>query len=77
MQHFLNSGVNDSSGCGGAIELFAANSPRAEVEWTAARILKLVREDGLRFRDIGVVARNFEAYGDLVASVFDRYDVPV
>ena len=63
--------------CGGVIELFAANSPRAEVEWTAARILKLVREDGLRFRDIGVVARNFEAYGDLVASVFDRYDVPV
>lgn len=63
--------------CGGAVELFAAYSPRSEVEWTAARILQLVREEGLRFRDIGVVARNFGAYSDLVESVFARYGVPV
>lgn len=61
----------------GAIELFQAHSPRAEVEWTAARILQLVREGGYSFRDIGVVARNFEAYGDLIESVFSRYGVPV
>ena len=63
--------------CGGAVELFAAHSPRSEVEWTAARILRLVREEGLRFRDISVVARNFGAYSDLVESVFPRYGVPV
>ena len=63
--------------CGGAVELFAAHSPRSEVEWTAARILRLVREEGLRFREIGVVARNFGAYSDLVESVFPRYGVPV
>ena len=61
----------------GSVELFCAHSPRSEVEWTAARIRKLVREEGLRFRDIGVVARNFGAYSDLVESVFDRYEVPV
>ena len=63
--------------CGGAVELFAARSPRSEVEWTAARILRLVREEGLHFRDIGVVARDFGTYSDLVESVFDRYGVPV
>lgn len=63
--------------CGGAVELFAANTPRSEVEWTAARILHLVREEGLRFRDMGVVARNYGAYRDLVESVFRRYGVPV
>ena len=61
----------------GAVELFAARTPREEVEWTAARILELVRREGLRFRDIGVVARSYRTYQDLVESVFARYGVPV
>ncbi len=67
----------ESVSCGGMVELFAAHTPRSEVEWTAARILQLVREEGLHLRDIGVVARNFSAYSDLVESVFSRYEVPV
>ena len=59
------------------MELFAARTPRGEVEWTAARILELVRREGLRFRDIGVVARSYRTYQDLVESVFARYGVPV
>lgn len=61
----------------GAVELFQASTPRGEVEWAAARILQLVREEGCRFREIGVVARNYGAYQDLVESVFGRYGVPV
>ena len=61
----------------GAVELFRALRPRSEVEWAASRILGLVREEGLRFRDIGVAARNYGAYRDLVESVFPRYGVPV
>ena len=63
--------------CEGAVELFQASTPRGEVEWTAARILELVREEGFRFRDIGVVARSYGAYRDLVESVFGRYGIPV
>ena len=62
---------------GGAVEIFQANTPRSEVEWAAARILRLVREEGLRFRDIGIAARDYGAYRDLVESVFGRYGVPV
>ena len=61
----------------GAIELFQAESLRSEVEWTAARILRLVREEGMRFREIGVAARNYGEYRDLVESVFPWYGVPV
>lgn len=61
----------------GGVELFRANTARSEVEWTAGSILRLVREEGLRFRDIGVAARNYGAYRDLVESVFGRYGVPV
>ncbi|MEY8402019.1 PD-(D/E)XK nuclease family protein [Oscillospiraceae bacterium 44-34] len=63
--------------CGDTVELFQASTLRGEVEWTAARILQLVREEGLRFRDIAVAARSYETYRDLVESVFGRYGVPV
>ena len=61
----------------GAVELFRGGSMRGEVEWTAARIRALVREEGLRYRDIGVVARDYESYRHLVESIFPRYEVPV
>lgn len=60
----------------GALELFSAWTPRSEAEWTAARILELVREKGYRFREIAVAARGFDPYADLIDSVFRRYGVP-
>ena len=64
----------------GAVEeltLLKANSPYSEVEWTAAEILRLVREEGYRFRDIAVCARSLEGCGSLVETIFARYGVPV
>ena len=63
--------------CGGAVELFQASTPRSEVERTAARIRELVRKEGCRYRDMGVVARDFSAYQPLIESVFPRYEIPV
>ena len=63
--------------CGGAVELFHSLTPRSEVEWAAARIRRLVRQEGLRYRDIGVAARDFAAYQPLIESIFPRYEIPV
>lgn len=63
--------------CRGTVELFQSSTPRSEVEWTAARIRALVRLEGYRYRDIGVVARDFSAYQPLLESVFPRYQVPM
>jgi len=41
-----------------AVVRFTANTPYSEVEWTAAEILRLVREQGYRFRDLSVCARS-------------------
>ena len=60
-----------------SLSLFTALSPYSEVEWTAAEILRLVREEGYRFRDIAVCARGMEEYGSLIQTVFARYGVPV
>ena len=63
--------------CEGAVELHRALTPRSEVEWAASRIRTLVREEGLRYRDIEVAARDFASYQPLIESVFPRYQVPV
>ncbi len=53
-----------------------AIDPRQEVEWTAAEILRLCREEGYRFREIAVTARSLEGYEELIDSVFPRYGIP-
>ena len=73
---FAHGAVQPAS-CGGRVELFRASTPRSEVEWAASRILRLVREEGLRFRDVAVAARDYGSYRDLVESVFPRYGIPV
>ena len=67
----------EPSSCEGAVELHRALTPRSEVEWAASRIRALVREEGLRYRDIEVTARDFGTYQPLIESVFPRYQVPV
>lgn len=61
----------------GTVSLFRADSPRSEVEWAAARLRRLAMEEGVRFRDMVVAARDFETYRPLVETVFPRYEVPV
>ena len=63
--------------CGEDAALFAAPDARTEVEWTAAKILELVQDKGLRFRDIAVASRSYERYDGLVESVFGRCGIPV
>lgn len=56
--------------------LVEAATCRLEVEAAAADIIRLVREKGYRWRDIGVLVRDEEAYGSLISFVFKDYDIP-
>lgn len=76
-RELMEGGTLETGECGDAVELYAALTVRSEVEWVASCIRTLVRREGLRYRDIGVVARSFEGYSHLVESVFRRYEVPV
>ncbi|MFC4778535.1 helicase-exonuclease AddAB subunit AddB [Paenibacillus sp. GCM10023252] len=60
--------------CG--LSLHAAANRRAEVEGAARDMLRRVREDGLRWRDMAVMVRNAEDYTDYIASVFTEYNIP-
>lgn len=62
-------------GC--AVTRIRCADPRQEAEHTAAEILRLVREEGYRWRDIAVCARKLGHYSELIESVFQRYGIPV
>ena len=60
-----------------AVSLYMAYGPWSEAERAAAEILRLVREEGYRFRDIAVCARSMEEWEGLLPIVFARYGVPL
>lgn len=59
------------------VRLLRADSPYQEVEQAAQEICRLVREEGVRYRDIVVAARTMEGYGALLEPVFGRYGIPL
>lgn len=58
------------------IQIAHAVHPRAEVEGAAQEILRLVREEGFRYQDIAVLVRETETYHDLIATIFQDYQIP-
>lgn len=60
-----------------AVTLLSAADRRLEVEWAASEILRLMREENYRCRDIALCAAQWSDYGELVDSVFPRYGIPV
>ncbi|MEM0528962.1 PD-(D/E)XK nuclease family protein [Zongyangia sp. HA2173] len=60
----------------GSVLVAQAGSRYEEVRFAAATIRKLVREKGLRYRDIVVIARSLEDYQASLEDVFARYDIP-
>ena len=59
------------------ITISQAVNRRAEVEGVARTVLKLVRDDEYRFRDIAILVRNSEAYRDILQTVFRDYRIPL
>ncbi|SDP09200.1 helicase-exonuclease AddAB subunit AddB [Selenomonas ruminantium] len=58
------------------LRLVEAANRRIEVETAAADILRLVREEGYRYREIGVLIRNAEDYDGILPLVFQDYGLP-
>ena len=59
------------------IHLFLAKNQYTEIENVAKQIVKLVRDNKLRYKDIGIITRNTEKYANLARAIFQKYDIPV
>jgi len=58
------------------ISLLSAVNLFSEIEECARDILRLCREEGMRFRDIAVVTRNLPGYERLIEVIFTEYGIP-
>ena len=59
------------------VYIFAAADKYSEVEDTAEKINALVRDNGYRYRDIGVLSREVEDYSRIISGVFKEYEIPI
>lgn len=60
-----------------AVSVHVARNPREEALAAAGRIRHLVRVCGYRYREIGVIISDMNAYGDYLKRAFELYDIPV
>ena len=58
------------------IQLFLAKNQYSEIEEVARNVLKLVRDEGYRYRDISIITKNIATYSSLARAIFDKYDIP-
>ena len=59
------------------LHLFLAKNQYSEIENVAKNIHSLVKNNGLRYRDISVITKNIETYSSLIKTIFNKYDIPV
>jgi len=74
-QFFTSPAVGWTGVVEGLAVVEAANR-RVEVEGVARDILRLCRENGCRWRDIGILLRDTESYAGIVETVLADYDIP-
>lgn len=63
-------------GNGGGVTLVECADPEAEALLAVRLINRHVRQDGGRYREISVIVRRFEGYGDVVQRAFRRHGIP-
>lgn len=59
------------------INLFLSSNSYSEIEHIAGKIIELVRDNGIRYKDISIITKSTDSYSSLVKAIFDKYDIPV
>ena len=59
------------------INLFLSMNPYSEIEYVAKEIIKLVREQNYRYKDIAIITKQIENYSAITKVIFEKYEIPV
>lgn len=58
------------------LRIYKGNNNYDEIEFIARDILRLVRDEGYRYRDICVLCRDIDGYEKITSVIFDQYKIP-
>ena len=59
-----------------AVKLLRAHNPYEEIRYVAAQIIRLVRREGMSYREIAVIARDIDRYRTSIEDLFQQYEIP-
>lgn len=59
------------------INLFLAKNEYTEIEKVAKEIIKLVKQQSYRYRDISIITKNIDKYSNLARAIFSKYEIPI
>ena len=59
------------------IKMFLAKNQYSEIEEVAKQILKLVRDENYRYKDISIITKNIDNYSSLAKAIFEKYEIPI
>ncbi len=75
--NLFDDGEAEDPHLGPALEIFDCYDARDEVSTAAKEILRLVKDEGLAFQDIGLVAREIETYLPDIKALFKSHALPI
>lgn len=61
----------------GFVQVIEGANRRAEIHAIAREICRIVQEEGIRYRDIGIMYRQAAVYDPLIQTIFAQYDIPL
>ncbi len=74
--HRTPSGEKEKIPAENNIRIISAPNARAEAQFVAKQVLRLVSEKGYRYRDIAVIASDIDSYEHYIRAYFEDYRVP-
>ena len=60
-----------------SIKLFLAKNHYSEIENIAKSIIKKVRDEKYRYKDIAIITKNINTYSSQIRAIFNEYNIPV
>lgn len=75
-RHFFTYPFKEYKGKANNVRIYKANNSYDEIEVVAKDILRMVRDNGYRFKDIAVVCRNIDEYEKISTVIFNEYNIP-
>ena len=75
-KHFFTYPFKIYSGRNKDIRIYKGNNTYDEVDMIAKDIIRLVRDNGYRYKDISVVCRDINLYEKVMTVIFNQYEIP-
>ncbi|WP_042471198.1 helicase-exonuclease AddAB subunit AddB [Bacillus ndiopicus] len=60
----------------GAVQIIEGTNRRVEIQSIAREIMRLVAEEQIRYKDIGIMYRQADVYDPLIATIFKQHEIP-